>query len=550
MVSFATKILVLVALCDALIFRVTHSHMSKSLDHIESFWFEPFPACNFTLVVKNFIAYGADGKADPRPRAPVGFALEGRERVMHARMDKHYFSEDRCFVDWTKDRFSMVLPWKDLRIITVDPSKRILLRSNTTSTDPQIIDLSPKLNQAGLYSLFFFNCNPDYTYSYDIEFHEYNIDAGGNKMYLQKGDQPLPKLFFIFAVFQLGLLTVWAWRVRRPVGVLKVHLVMGAILALSSASSFFGALHYYWVNRNGNSLGLMSYEYYGSRAGWCIVTLVTVTWIGLGSPTEFKPLTPCAKLLLFFVGAIAAIASLGWTVAVSQSEGHPYWDLARVANRIAVSVAQLLSVLPYLFALYARNPSKQLAAACGYCWCAPCTAVALLFGRWKEIQLRKLLLLCATVMMYYFLLSVLSVVKSQLHPTATWYGNLINAIVLFGWYLAMGFLMWPESRDPAVHEIPQPARPKPGTHATANFTNFFEGGADEEDQSSDEDDDATGNKPLIRGRPTEPSGQRPIADPPADSVKINLDNLLPDLSEGEEGMPKGLSHAMQPIDML
>ncbi|ERN01131.1 hypothetical protein AMTRI_Chr03g146310 [Amborella trichopoda] len=163
------------------------------------------------------------------------------------------------------------------------------------------------------YSLVFANCNPNVEVSMNVHTEMYNLE-GETKDYLPAGQTQLPKLYFIFFLSYVAFMGVWIYVcMKNKVSVHRIHLVMGALIAVKALNLVCAAEDKYYVKRTGTPHGwdIVFYAFQFLRG---IMLFTVIVLIGTGW-SFLKPfLQEREKKVLMIVIPLQVIANIASVV--------------------------------------------------------------------------------------------------------------------------------------------------------------------------------------------------------------------------------------------
>eukprot|EP00667_Euglena_gracilis_P009475 EG_transcript_9639 len=427
-------LLLLIAPTRCSIFKAHVSESGRPTKHLGSFGFLGYPHSNFSLIIRQLSLSTVDDRSDP-----AGFALELRDSKVDARHRQFRGMGDCFLTESSAHRLLAIIAG------TVPPSENVVwLRPQLLTESPQVIDWSSQLLPPGLYSLYFFDCSPGRRHSFDIDVHEYNSQPDGTRLYLPVGDQPLPALHWTAAAAMA--VGAWWWRramvAHRP-QLKALHAVMFVVVVLTVVSLCAAAAYYTVLNHTGRVGMTMAAMYHVPNAFARILTLLTITLLGIGWSLGARPLLRGQKALLLGVSLSAAVSSVLWAWSTELSEGHGQWEAMRRWWRLLGGLASLLAVYPLIRRIY-RSVAARLTVACCYCCCPPCTAVFMCLQKGMlESEMQHHSWVCVAVMGFSFLGTVGVVTESLVPYDKAWLGPLIGLIAQFGLYATLANLFHP-----------------------------------------------------------------------------------------------------------
>ncbi|GFR43911.1 hypothetical protein Agub_g5045, partial [Astrephomene gubernaculifera] len=208
-----------------------------------------------------------------------GFAQTGGKMDITLRDIKLYRLQNQAEPeDYNWENFGFFLSRADadmaLEQELADPSKCILrdISNLFTFKDSSVQNVINKkadhftvhfeVEDAGLFYLYFANCEVDTPVSFDSTIEMYNVDSHGHKDYLSVGDTSLDTVYFtMFGVFA-ACTAAWAtWVYRNKQHAHKVHYFMFALGCFKALTLLSQALMMYYIEHTGSADG-WNFAYY------------------------------------------------------------------------------------------------------------------------------------------------------------------------------------------------------------------------------------------------------------------------------------------------
>lgn len=102
-----------------------------------------------------------------------------------------------------------------------------------------------KISTAGLYQLYYSNCEKDNLVSFALQVTQYNIDSDGNFIYLSSGLSALPIIYFSFTILFALCLGVWSWVLfQYKSDVKNIHYLMTSVIVFKILNLLFEGFQY------------------------------------------------------------------------------------------------------------------------------------------------------------------------------------------------------------------------------------------------------------------------------------------------------------------
>jgi|EP00670_Eutreptiella_braarudii_P004225 hypothetical protein len=433
-----TLLLACIVFVEAGIFRLTIEEGTREVVHLKSFGFLGHPKSNCTIIIRGFKwLIKKDSAWVPstgEPENPIGFALESRETINSARLEENVrYPPGQCFVDWKRDeRLSITLP-----TVKKVQHKRFEweIPNDVGPEKPLILDLSENI-QPGFTSMFFYNCNPDTRFSFDVEVQQYNKDHG-HAVYLDVGKQHLPLAYVIFGCVFFMAFIVWAvLLIRHSVHVHKIHYLMGLLVFLKFLSLVLEAGHLLVISIHGHGALYADVPYYTTLTIKGALLFFVILLVGTGW-SFIKPfLTENEKKIVLVVVPLMLVDSVAVVIEDNLNEGNAAWATWRDIRRILDVIACCAVLLPVVWSI--RN-LREATAADGK-------------AARSLVRLRQFRTFYALLVAYiYYTRIVVPLIKSALHWEETWIAPVSEELGTMLFYFTTGYKFRPMEDNPYLN---------------------------------------------------------------------------------------------------
>ncbi|KYQ89580.1 seven transmembrane domain protein [Tieghemostelium lacteum] len=148
------------------------------------------------------------------------------------------------------------------------------------------IEIDGTDNIEGIYGLYYINCNPSATTTFNLVLEEYNVNSKGEISYLPIGLSPLPTVYVIFSIAFFALLAFWVLGFLRGGNldgkrINRVHWLCAAYLLIQSISILFEGIEYHYIKTTGSPNGWnIAYYIFATLQGLFFIVLIAL--IGTG----------------------------------------------------------------------------------------------------------------------------------------------------------------------------------------------------------------------------------------------------------------------------
>eukprot|EP00993_Chasmostoma_nieuportense_P000638 NODE_1588_length_1449_cov_38.673979_g1506_i0.p1 GENE.NODE_1588_length_1449_cov_38.673979_g1506_i0~~NODE_1588_length_1449_cov_38.673979_g1506_i0.p1 ORF type:complete len:463 (+),score=107.95 NODE_1588_length_1449_cov_38.673979_g1506_i0:3-1391(+) len=412
---------------------------SDPLIHLESFGFLASPGGHLEMSVIQLETTASVTVGVGATKWPMGFTLERGTRLIGARLGQ--WRRQGCFANRYTGQVVALLP--TMQPPTTSPTKTIHLHTTNTHGLLQSIDMSTDIQQEGLYSLYFFNCNPNTTATFRLQLHQYNT-IDGTPSYLSLGDRWLDLVTGLMAIVCLAFAGLWGHLLHlRREGVEFFHRFMLLIVLLYTDVLIWASIYYHQLDTHGVVALPISLLYHVPRVLMEVALLVFITLVASGACRTTCPAKPNRSLLVA-VCLLALIANVCWVFVDTQAPGSSFWTPARRLWRLASGLAHLLSIMPLFCTLFSTLQARVLAGCC-YCFCSPCTALYTTFkgATHSTPTHRHAYLLCSLVMSHTFLVSLSVGLQAHLEYDRTWIAHLVFYVTRVGFLILLAVALRP-----------------------------------------------------------------------------------------------------------
>lgn len=132
------------------------------------------------------------------------------------------------------------------------------------------------------YNLVFSNCQPEFEVSMIVQMEMYNIYKNGEKGFLSVGQNPLPKLYFLFFMVYSVFFATWVFVCIKKRSIIeKIHLVTCALLIFKSMKMLCASEDYMFIKTTGTPHGWdIAFYFFGFFKGVTLFTVIIL--IGTG----------------------------------------------------------------------------------------------------------------------------------------------------------------------------------------------------------------------------------------------------------------------------
>lgn len=240
-----------------------------------------------------------------------------------------------------------------------DGNEDIILKYSPTLSNWQPLFYEHIVEEPGFLHLYFSNCEPETSVSFQMELIEYNINADGSRMYLSAGERYLPSLLVVLASAFLIELLVWSIYLKRHLEHVKtIHWLMLLCVFIKMMSVGFEAMKYHSLKAHGKHDGWI-YAYYvvsilKSMFLFCVIVLLSTGW------SYLKPfLTQRDRTILFATLMTQACVSIATVVVGEMQQGDPTWIRAHDILSILDMLCWCLILVPIVWSIRSLRESAS-----------------------------------------------------------------------------------------------------------------------------------------------------------------------------------------------
>lgn len=340
------------------------------------------------------------------------------------------YPEGQCFAYWKREeRLSIAL---ESTKPVADKTKEWVIPRDIAPLKPQVIDLSTWI-KPGFLSLFFYNCNDNTRFTFDIEVRQFNLH-GKQPIYLDVGRQHLPLAYVSFGgTFAVALILWVGLLVRHRAHAHKIHYLMALLLVLKAASLLLEALHLQVIALHGHGALYADVPYYTTLTLKGALLFLVILLVGTGWSFIKPYLTDNEKKIVLVVIPLMLVDSIAVVIEDTLNEGNAAWATWRDVRRILDVIACCAVLLPVVWSI--RN-LREATAADGK-------------AARSLVRLRQFRTFYALLVAYiYYTRIVVPLIKSALHWRETWVAPVIEELGTMIFYLATGAQFRPQEENP------------------------------------------------------------------------------------------------------
>jgi hypothetical protein len=287
------------------------------------------------------------------PPGKIGFTVDLVATAADARQERKEAGDEAkrhhtCFVD-------------DTSFIGKRPRFHIPLDGAIGETNPLVAaNVSFAVTVPGLYATFFYNCRaPAGTSrsSFRVHVKQYNTFVGtdGTRKisFLSVGDDNLPAMYVVFALFFLAGFVAWIRIVRDapPHRVFAVHRMMHALVLIKCITLLLEAAVLHHRQQTGALKYGLDYIYYAFQTLRGIMLFTVILLLGTGWSTLKPFLSERDKRILYVILPLQVGVNVALAVLDESSEGNKSWARYRGMLRIFDLICCCAVLLPVVWSI-------------------------------------------------------------------------------------------------------------------------------------------------------------------------------------------------------
>lgn len=369
------------------------------------------------------------------PKEPIGFVLELTSSAQSARSEKNYARTEgaeqrKCLI---KDEKLAPTDISTRHIFPLD-GKKLAELANYTYT--------AKINQAGLYALFFYNCKafadpgpelPPVPVTFTALATMYYLDDNGGKNFLSYGERHLPLVFFLFAV--VFFIAAFAWikvLMQQQQYLHKVHTMMLFLMLVKALSLGFEGVKYMHYNGTGHPSVWDVFFY-------MLLTIKGVTLFGvlllLGSGWSVMKafLSDQDKKIMMVILPSQVLINISLAIIEETSEGTKNWSSWADLLQILDVICCCCVLLPIVWSIKnLRDVAQQDDKA------------ARTIARMRKFRTFYVII----VLYIYFTRIVVVMIENTLSYNNVWLAKVARETAALVFYVYTGFKFCPMAENP------------------------------------------------------------------------------------------------------
>ena len=388
---------------------------------IESFGFEAGGVLNLT--VKSFALHfpssssSSEGGARP-PAQPVGFIVK-KTRTDTSRFLEESEVRGACLLDASAEPGASFLdPASDAALVLSDASRGRVIKK-----------IPP--GGAGFYSVYFVNCNPLAT----VTFEALLTMANPGPAYLPAGEAKLPTMYAVVFLAYAALLILWLGNyMRNDDGkrVLLIHSLMTVLLVLKMVSAFFHAVELHFLNLEGHPGGwALLYYFFASLKG--LMMFLVILLIGTGWSFVKPFLSEQDKKIFMIVIPLQLLDNIAMVVieeTAPGSQGFFTWtDIFRLVDIICCGAI----LVPIIWSIRHLREAARIDGKAAR-------------NIYKLKLFRHFYLLVVTYI--YFTRVIVYLLDATLPFRLVWLGEFFTELATLAFYITVGYNFRPEVDNP------------------------------------------------------------------------------------------------------
>lgn len=289
--------------------------------------------------------------------------------------------------------------------------------------------------KAGEYSLFFANCEPEATVSFDIK-----VELSNPSGYLSAGERNLPELFFVAFLLYLSASIAWFWclwkaKMAEEGRVRKIHLLMAVLIVLKCLSTLCHSGMYTLVRSRGDPEGWnIAFYFFSSMRGIFFFSVIVLIGTGWAYLTPF--LSDRNKQVLMVVLPLQVIANVARIILDEGGPANKGWFTWRDIFHLLDIICCCAVLFPIVWSI------KHLREAAG-------TDGKKLRSMNKLILFRQFYVM--VVAYIYFTRIVVYLLKSTAQYNLLWLSDAASELATLCFYCITGWMFRPVVDNPYLH---------------------------------------------------------------------------------------------------
>jgi len=180
-----------------------------------------------------------------------------------------------------------------------------------------------EIDQEGLYSIFFHNCQQQDGESAPLDFEIKIEEKNRGENYLSAGEMPLPALYQMLSILFLLTGCFWVFILKKNGSeqVFRIHWIMAALVFLKSLSLFFHGVNYAKIAANGHHIETWAVLYYITHLIKGGLLFFTIVLIGSGWAFIKHILSSKEKRVFMIILPLQVLANVAYIIVEESEEG-------------------------------------------------------------------------------------------------------------------------------------------------------------------------------------------------------------------------------------
>jgi hypothetical protein len=358
----------LVTPADGLIEHLEVSHDRRAAFHIESFGFDVGGV--FELDVRHLERLVPDG-TPMKDTYEIAFVLERSESDAPVRLSAHSSTEGAANRNVITKQTTEPNPSETPAGATPPEPSITLIQGkildecfHTTlhGLDDVIIRLDQrsswkhlhferKIETAGFYHLYFSNCEPHTSVSFELDMVEFNLNPDGSKMYLSAGERYMPSLLVVLACCFFIEFILWAIYLQRHFQYVKaIHWLMLASVCIKTISLSLDAEKWHTLKAYGVHDGWWAASYIITSLK-SMLLFATIVLLSTGWSYLKESLMERDRYILLVTLIVQALVSISAVVVGELQQGDSSWTFAHDTLAILDIACWLLILVPIVLSI-------------------------------------------------------------------------------------------------------------------------------------------------------------------------------------------------------
>lgn len=385
----------------------------RSRFYIENFGFEA--GGTLDLNVTSFVFHHGAATEPGKNLKPAGFLIKRTD------------TDSARFLEETEFRNTCLLTDEEI----LDEADSVLIFSGNMTKASGFLLRRIQWGQEGFYNIYFINCNPQTTVSFEAILSMYNIGPA----YLPIGQAKLPTMYSVVFLAYAALIILWVGNyMRNDEGkkVLSLHYLMTLLLVLKMISAFFHAVELHYINIDGHPGGWsIVYFFFATLKG--LTMFLVILLIGTGWSFVKPFLSEQDKKIFMFVIPLQLLDNVAMIIleeTVPGTQGFFAWtDVFRLVDIVCCGAI----LIPIIWSIRHLREAARIDGKAA-----------------RNIHKLKLFrqFYLLVVSYIYFTRVIVYLLDATLPFRLVWLGDFFTEIVTLLFYVTVGYIFRPEVDNP------------------------------------------------------------------------------------------------------